>query len=367
MKHNRVSLTLTGLCMSILVQAQFHTLKIPQPSPKVTETQRLGVTDITIEYSSPATRGRDVWNTVINSYGDPNLAWRAGANMNTRITFSTDVSINGEPIQAGSYGFHIDADGDNHTLMFAHHDNQWGSYYLDRDNHVTRSITAKAVSCPASEQLDYEFINRTDSTVVVALEWGEKRIPFTVEVDLNKTVIESFQYELLGINTYRWEAWNDAARWCLNRNTHLEQALEWVDRSINGGYNGFAANKNITNMTTKAQILSALGKKSDLEGTIEEMVSMEMNAGQTNGFTIFLLRLGKPKPALEVLNPAVKKYPEAWFLKLNLALSHYFLDNKKAALKQLNATLGDTPENFQPRMKEIIAEVENGTYKIPGT
>ena len=367
MKHNRILFTAVCLCLGGMAYAQFHTMKIPQPSPNVMETQQLGITEISVDYSSPATRGRDVWDNVINGYGDPNLAWRAGANMNTRISFSTDVTINGNPLKAGSYGFHIDVDGDTYTLMFAHHDNQWGSYYLDREKHVALTVNVQSEDCPFSEQLDYEFISRTDSTLVIALEWAEKRIPFTVGVDLNKTVLESFRYELLGINTYRWEAWNDAARWCLNRDTNLEEALEWANRSINGGYNGFSANKNVTNMTTKAQILNRLDRKSEFDQTITELSNMEMNPGETNGLTIFLLRISKPDPALNILNSAIKLYPDAWYLKLNRALSYYFLDDTKKALKELAVVQIEAPESFHPRLKEITNEVENGTYEIPGS
>ncbi len=367
MKQIRLLFSIACMIAGLFGFAQFHTVKIPQPSPKVTETQRLGITDITIDYSTPATRGRDVWDNVINGYGDPNLAWRAGANMNTTISFSTDVTINGNELKAGSYGFHIDIADDTNTLMFAHHDNQWGSYYLDRDRHVSLKVDVQSEDCPFSEQLDYEFINRTDSSLVIALEWGERRIPFTVGVNLNKTVIENFRYELLGINTYRWEAWNDAARWCLNRDTNLEEALSWTNRSINGGYNGFSANKSVTNMTTKAQILNRLNRTTEFDQTIAELSSMDMNPGETNGLTFFLLQIMKPDPALNILNEAIRQYPDAWYLKLNRALSYYFLDNSKRALKELAVVQSEAPENFQPRLMEIVSEVENGTYKIPGT
>lgn len=367
MNSNQLFLTLIFVSVGLFSQAQFHTIKIPQASPKVVESQRLGVTDITIDYSSPATRGRDVWGSVISSYGDPNLAWRAGANMNTRISFSTDVTINGASLQAGSYGFHIDAEGENFTLMFAHHDNLWGSYYLDREKHVSLEITVQAKSCQPSEQLDYEFLNRTENTIDIVLEWGEKSIPFTVGVNLNKTVVESFRYELLGINTYRWEAWNDAATWCLNHDTNLEEALTWVDRSINGGYNGFAANSNASNLTTKARLLQKLGKEDALNETISVLVATEMNASESNGTSIFLLSIDKPEAALKLLNPAIKKYPEAWYLKLHHALSNYFLNKQKVALKELAVVQKETPENFQARLTEIINEVEKGIYKLPGT
>lgn len=364
MKKVHILLFAIFLGISTSAHSQFHTLKIPQPSPKVIETQRLGVTDITIDYSSPATRGRDVWNTVVGSYGDPNLAWRAGANMNTRISFSTDVTINGESLAAGSYGFHVDIDGENCTLMFAHHDNQWGSYYLDRENHISLSTTVQTEACPPSVQLDYEFINRTDSSLVIALEWGEKRIPFTVAVDLNKTVLSSFRYELLGINTYRWEAWNDAARWCLRRNTNLEEALEWANRSINGGYNGFSANRNPTNMTTRAQILHKLDRVEELDQAIADIAALDLTALEVNDFSRFLMRIRKPELNMDVLNANIKKYPDAWWLKINRALTFYFLDNAPKAAKELRAALSEIPESYHPKVNEIIKEVENGTYKM---
>lgn len=185
--------------------AQFHTLNIPQSSPKITETQKLGVTDITINYSSPALRGRDVWSNpnIIPQNGNP-YAWRAGANMGTTIEFSTDVKIEGQLLKAGIYGFHIIPKNDKYTLLFAHNYNQWGSYYLDQEKDVTLKVTVNPESCAKSEQLDYEFLNRTENSLVIGLEWGKKRIPFKVEVDLNTTVVESLRSELRGINTYHW-------------------------------------------------------------------------------------------------------------------------------------------------------------------
>lgn len=259
--------------------SQFHTLKMPKTSPQVTETQQLGVTDITIDYHSPAVRGRKVWKDVVTSYDDPDLLWRAGANMNTRIQFSTDVMINGQVLPAGNYGFHVEIkDNEPWTLFFAHNDNLWGSYYLDKEKDIALRVDITPVECNFSEQLDYRFIDRTDSSLVVALEWAEKRIPFTVSVDLNKTVIESFRYELRGINTYRWEAWNDAANWCLRRNTNLEEALEWANRSINGGYGGFAANQNVNNTSTKAKILLKLGREEEFNMVLTEL--QELITGQ---------------------------------------------------------------------------------------
>lgn len=368
MKQIQLLFTIGCIFGTTLSFAQFHTLKIPKASNQVSETQTLGVTDITLNYHSPATRGRDVWNNpnIIPQNGDP-IAWRAGANMNTTILFSTDVMIEGNKLSQGTYGFHVIPRGEVYELIFAHNSNQWGSYYLDLENDVTLTVEVTAEECPVSEKLDFEFLNWSEDEVTIALEWGNRRLPFKVSVNLNETVVESFRNELRGINTYHWQAWNDAAQWCQNHNTNLEEALEWVNRSINGGFNGFAANKNITNLTTKAQLLNQLQRDTELDQIIAEISGMEQTANEANAFSIFLLRIEKPEPAASFLNSIIRKYPDVWYLKLNRGLAYYFMNNKAKALKELRAVRELAPDFFKERMSEITAEVEAGNYKLPGT
>lgn len=358
------SLLLSGLTSF----GQFHTMKIPKRSNHVTETQTLAITDITIDYHSPSIRGRDVWgNPNIIPFDGVPIAWRAGANMNTTITFSTDVIINGNKLSQGTYGFHVIPRAETFDLIFAHNSNQWGSYYLDLKNDVSLTIEVNAEECTHSEKLDFEFINWSEDEVTIALEWANQRLPFNVSVDLNETVISSFRSELRGANTYHWQAWNDAAQWCLNHETNLEEALEWAHRSIIGGYNGFASNKNVTNMTTKAQLLNALDRNKELIQTITEISEMNLSANELNAFTIFLLRIKKPNHVINTVNKNMKKYPDAWFLKLNRGLAYYFLENKSKALKELNQVSKSAPSYFKERLTQIIDEVESGTYRIPGT
>lgn len=351
--------------LTVTAFAQFHTLNIPKSSPEVQETQKLGVTEITITYSSPSVKGRDVWNNsrIIPQKGNP-IPWRAGANMNTTIEFSTDVLIQGQHLKAGKYGFHIIPDGEIFTLLFAHHNNQWGSYYLDIEKDVTLSVNVTAVSSPFSEQLDFEFLDRTENTLVIGLEWEKRRIPFKVEVDLNKTVIENFRSELRGINTYHWQAWNDAANWCLSHNTNLEEALEWVNRSIQGGYNGFAANKNLTNLGTKIKILKKLNKNTELAAAKKEAKSLHATAYEANNFGIFLLRNGFYKDAYDYNHVKFKEYSDTWSLQLNRGISSYFLKDTKGAIKDIKAVLKSAPEQFHNRLNEIINEMKTGTYTL---
>ncbi len=348
--------------------AQFHTMKIPQASNKVEETQTLAVTDITINYSSPAVRNRDVWNDtdVIPQNAEP-IAWRAGANMSTTFTFSTDVMIECRPLAAGTYGFHIIPKGDIYQLIFTDVYHQWGSYYLDLENDVTLSVDVSAETSDFSEKLDYEFINWSEGEVTVALEWADQRIPFKVSVDLNKTVIESFRSELRGINTYRWEAWNDAAMWCLNHNTNLEEALSWAERSINGGYNGFAANSNITNNSTRIQLLKKLGRTDETQVAITQAISLIESANDANYLSQLLIRIEDYGTSVDFLKKANKSYPDVWYLHLNLAVSQYLNGESTPALKSINKVLNMAPDNFKERLTQIKSEMENGTYRIPNS
>ncbi|CAM1347375.1 DUF2911 domain-containing protein [Tenacibaculum crassostreae] len=347
------------------LMAQFHTLNIPQSSPEVQETQKLGVTTITINYSSPSVKGRDVWNNsnIIPQNGNP-IAWRAGANMNTTITFSTDVLVEGQVLKAGTYGFHVIPKGNTYTLLFAHNNNQWGSYYLDLDKDITLSVEVTSVESPFSEQMDFEFLDRTENSLVIGLEWDKRRLPFKVEVDLNKTTVESFRSELRGINTYHWQAWNDAANWCLTHNTNLEEALEWANRSINGGYGGFAADKNLRNLGTKIRLLKKLNKTTELEATKTEAKNLYATANEANGFGVFLMRNGFYQDAYAYNKEKFQQYPDAWFLQLNRGLSQYFLGNKKAAIKDIKKVMKSAPKQFHNRLKEIINEVESGKYSL---
>lgn len=345
--------------------SQFHTLKVPQASGPVKETQRLGVTDISINYSSPALRGRDVWNNRgIIPYNSEPLPWRAGANMATTITFSTDVTIEGEPLKAGTYGFFVIPGESSFELLFAHNYDQWGSYYLDTDKDITLRVRVQSETCPKTEQLDYEFLNREEDGLTIGLEWDTVRVPFRVAVNLNQTVVQSFRDELRGINTYHWQAWNDAAMWCLNHDTNLEEALEWATRSIEGGYGGFAANKNPTNVVTKLRLLKRLGDQTDFDKTFKDAETMMVDAGQANELNVAMLRFGKYQEALNYAEKQYEQFPEQWSLLLNRAIAAYHLDMKKQAVKDVRKVIGMAPDQFGNRLNEIIAEFEAGTYQL---
>src|SRR5215203_1143639 len=102
--------------------------------------ERVGRTDITIQYNRPAVKGREgkIWGQLVPAgFNDPGFGtskaspWRAGANENTTMEFSTDVAIEGQPLPAGKYGFFIAYDATEPTLIFSKNTGSWGSFFYE--------------------------------------------------------------------------------------------------------------------------------------------------------------------------------------------------------------------------------------------
>src|ERR1700755_995825 len=185
--------------------------------------ERIGITDVTIHYDRPGVKKREgeIWGKLVpagftdQGFGNSKQTpWRAGANENTTIEFTTDVKIEGQPLAKGKYGFFIAYDPNECTLIFSRNNSSWGSYYYDPKDDVLR-VKVKPVATDRSvEWLKYEFSNQTEAAATVSLAWEKLTIPFKVQVDLNKTQVESFRNELRTDMGFFWLGWQTAAQWC---------------------------------------------------------------------------------------------------------------------------------------------------------
>ena len=148
-------------------------------SPKASVSQTVGFTDITISYSRPGVKGRKIWGGLVPY----DKVWRAGANEATKITFSTDVIIDGKTLPAGSYGFFAIPGKDEWTLIFNKVADQWGAFEYNEAEDALR-INVKPEKNNFTEWLRYEITKTSDTTAVVSLEWEKLKVPFNVEVKI---------------------------------------------------------------------------------------------------------------------------------------------------------------------------------------
>ena len=91
------------LLIAAICSAQSTQMNLPLQSQAAQVTQTIGITDITVKYHRPLVDGRKIWGGLV-PYGQ---VWRAGANLNTTITFANDVTVEGKPLAAGTYGVHM--------------------------------------------------------------------------------------------------------------------------------------------------------------------------------------------------------------------------------------------------------------------
>ena len=131
LKPFALCLVILGLCGTVSAQSD---LKLPDASQAAEVKQRIALTDITVNYHRPVVNGRKIWGGVV-PYGK---VWRAGANENTTIEFTEPVSVEGKPLDKGTYGLHMIPNQDSWTVIFSKTNTGWGSYSYDQKEDALR-------------------------------------------------------------------------------------------------------------------------------------------------------------------------------------------------------------------------------------
>jgi len=148
-------------------------------SPKAEVMQTVGFTEIRVVYSRPGVKGREIWGKLV-SY---DAVWRAGANEATKITFSTDVIVEGKKLKKGSYSFFAIPGKNQWTLIFNKVADQWGAFEYNESEDALR-VKVKTEKATWQEWLSYTINKASDSSAIIRLEWEKIKVPFKVEVKL---------------------------------------------------------------------------------------------------------------------------------------------------------------------------------------
>ena len=321
--------------------------------------RRVGVTDIEIRWNAPGVKGREgkIWGTPVAWYGYEVLGfgssmaspWRAGANESTTISFSTDVTINGQKLAAGNYGFFIALYPDSCTLIFNRNTKGWGSYFYRSDLDVLKVKTVQLKDIKESkERLDYTFSKQTDKSVEVALEWEKWRIPFTVETDLLNTGLASIRSQLTGALGFDPPSLEAAAAWCLQNNVNYEEGLDWINRATDPN---LGAVKSFRALSTKAGLLSRLNKTSEAD-TIMKAALENATVVEMHQYGRQLLAQKKNAEAFAVFEKNFKKYKGAWPTNAGMMRGYSAMGNYKKALEHAKLAMAQAPDDVNKKFLE---------------
>jgi len=328
--------------MSAITYAQNVT--IPNVSQKSVITQRLGLSDVTITYHSPSTQGRKIFGGIV-PYGN---IWRAGANENTTIHFTHDATVQGKKIAAGTYGLFITPSESEVKLLFSKYYKSWGTVSpVEEDLELT--VTVKPEAIPFQEWLSYDFTDRSSSSLTATLQWEKTRIPFKIEFDIVNTVINNFRQELKGLAGFGWQGHMQAARYCLQNDTNLDEAMIWIEKSL-------ASSKGFSNLQVKAGLLY---KKGDIAGAtkIMEEAIPTGSPNQLNQYGYSLLGMNKTKEAIKVFAYNVetnKDDPFIWGFTDSLGEAYLKDGDKINALKYYKLAKSKAPQNQQDYFDGVI-------------
>jgi len=301
-------------------QAPAQNLDLPQASPAVKTVGTIGITKVAVKYNSPQVRGREIWGKLV-PYGLTNLGfgsgnpapWRAGANQNTVIYFSTDVEIEGNPLKAGSYGFFLIPGENQWTAVFSKNSSSWGSYYYNQSEDALR-VKAKTTKAEHMEWLTYGFDNFKADSADVYLHWEKLKISFNVKTDTDTLVLQSIKDQLRGQVGFSWQSYNQAAFYYLGANKHLDQAEKFARQSI-------SMNKTAQNQNILAYVLMAQNKTDE---------------------------------ALKLFHQNIKDYPDDWNALDSLGENLIKAGNKKEGIKYYKLALKKAPDSQKKRIQGVL-------------
>ena len=287
--HKRTCSLIAALCVFAFASAAFAQIQTPRPSQKASVMQRIGVTDVTITYSRPGVKGRQIWGDPLpeqKAQGEATLddqnerpkgapivpwghMWRTGANEATQFVVTDDVLINGQKLAAGSYSLHTIPTKTEWTIVFNGTANQWGSFDYDSAKDTLR-VKAKPEWVQTSEEwLSYSFDPVGEDSAQVNIRWEKISVPFTIKVaDVAGLTLSKLKASVAAAKPNDWRTPMQAGSYLLNGTPDAAddaQGLAWLDQSIK-------VKETFDNLRIKANALYKLGKKDEAFALAEQAI-----------------------------------------------------------------------------------------------
>src|SRR6266513_2180535 len=340
-----------ALCFALLgiggtVFAQ-NDLNLPDVSQAAEVKQRIALTDVTVKYHRPLVNGRKIWGGLV-PYGK---VWRAGANENTTIEFSDAVSVEGKPLDKGTYGLHMIPNPDSCTVIFSKTNTGWGSYSYEQKEDALRVEVKPRPLAEIKEALEFEFEDLKPDSTAVTLKWEKLGVPFTVSVNDADQTLQNIRAQLKGRGQFTWQALDEGAQFCLTKNINLDEALRWVDASIQN-------EERFDNLSTKADILKALNRSDDAKTTWNQALKIA-TAQQLYSYGRQLQSQKQGAEAMEIFKEVAKRFPQGVFGYLAQARLKSAAGDFPGALNDAKQAQAAAPTDAQKQaIKGLIDRLE---------
>ena len=219
----KIIFVLAMIIANYVTEAQ---VKTPQPSPKSTIMQVVGLTNVEIVYSRPSAKGRDVFNNLV-PFGK---LWRTGANENTTISFSDDVIIDGKTLAKGKYALYSTPRADNWEIIFYTATDNWGNPENWDETKVALKTTVKSEHIDRLVESFTIGINNLDNNFAhLEISWEKTIVALKFEVPTAKMAMASIDKVLAGPSAGDYFS---SAQYLFQSNGDLTKALTYVNKAL---------------------------------------------------------------------------------------------------------------------------------------
>ncbi|MGZ8515961.1 MAG: DUF2911 domain-containing protein [Chitinophagaceae bacterium] len=355
---------LTGKLMLVLLTAVVSASSNSQgittprtPSPAAVVTQTIGISTVTINYSRPAVKGREVWGNLVpfgwNAQGFGSGAeapWRAGANENTTIKFSHDAKVEGQTVPAGVYGLFYVINKDNTGEVILSKDSRsWGSFwYNPKQDQLRAKLQLRDV--PHTELLTYDFSHTTRNSAELALNWEKKQFPVKIEFEVDNIVMANATEELKGPTGFNWQGYASAANYAVQNKINYEQALKWIDQAI-------TQNNAFPTLSIKSNLLKEMGKTEEAEKMMNDAIAIATE-NELNLYGYQLLNQGNHDKAIDMFKLNTQRHPKSANTWDSLGEGYVTKGDKKNAIANFKKSLSlNPPANTKANSEKFLKQL----------
>jgi len=327
------------------------------PSPAASVSQTIGISVVTVNYSRPSVKGREIWGKLVpygwnrQGFGNGNSApWRAGANENTTIRFTHPAKVEGQTVPPGEYGlfFVVNADNTGEVILSKDHQS-WGSFFYEPEHDQLRTKIQLRENA-FTEMLTYDFINNTKNSSELVLNWEKKQLPVKIEFAVDDIVMANAAQELKNTAGFTPQGFISAANYSLQNKTHLEQGLKWIDQAI-------AINRNFAALSVKSNLLRAMNNTAEADKLMNEAIAIA-NEVELNAYGYQLLAAGQTDKAIEILALNAKRFPQSANCFDSLGEAYATKGDKKNAIANFKKSLSmNPPPNVKANSEKFLKEL----------
>ena len=327
------------------------------PSPAASVTQTVGISTITVKYSRPSVKSREIWGALVpygwnvQGFGAGNPApWRAGANENTVISLSHPARVEGQNIPAGSYGLFFVVNQDNTAEVILSKDSRsWGSFWYDPKQDLMRAkIQVRTIQ--ATELLTYDFENLSKNSAELELNWEKKQFPVKIEFAVDDIVMANAAEELKGTVGFGWQGYSSAAAYALQNKVNFDQALSWINQAI-------AINPGFPPQVIKAGLLNETGKTAEADKVMQDAIAAS-SENDLNNYGYQLLNQGQQDKAINIFITNTKRHPESANVWDSLGEGYAIKGDKQNAIASFRKSLSmNPPANVKANSEKYLKQL----------